>query len=136
MTNIATLTANVNKAQAAAEAAQNELLSNLHTLAGYSNTSELITALQSVNGVKPKGKKTVAAAPLKPGVMNTKTKKANGVGKKASTKKKPGRARIDHAAVVAALKEGDTAKAVAEKMGCSLPAVNLIKKKAGLTKSR
>lgn len=49
------------------------------------------------------------------------------------------RARISpeaRAAVVAALKTGKTAKEVAAETGVSLPSVNLIKSKAGLTKPR
>ena len=38
--------------------------------------------------------------------------------------------------IIAALKEGKTAQAVADKFGCSAPTVNQIKKKAGLVKAK
>ena len=86
---------------------------------GYRSAEELISILYS--GVKTPKTTPVAASPTP-----------------AASKRK--RARIteeDRAAVVAAIKQGNlSAGEIAEKFEISLPSVNLIKKAAGLTKSR
>ena len=89
---------------------------------GYRSAEELISVLYS--GAKaPKAPKAAPAA-ASPAPADGKRK----------------RARIteeDRASIVAALKQGDLSAAeIAGKFGISLPSVNLIKKAAGLTKSR
>ena len=112
-TNIIKLAQNVELAETALATAKSELLA-------------------AVNGqAAPKApktrKKAASAAPVAAAPKAAKAK-----GGKAKSK----RGTIDREAVVKMLKEGKTAKAVAEALGCSLPSVNLIKKKAGLTKAR
>ena len=86
---------------------------------GYRSAEELISVLYS--GAKA-SKAVPAAASAAP---------AEGKRKRARITEE------DRAAIVAALKQGDLSAAeIAEKFGISLPSVNLIKKAAGLTKSR
>jgi hypothetical protein len=97
------------------------------------NIVELAQNVQTAESNLASAKAALAAAVN--GTPAPKAAKAKGKTKAAEGRK--ARSTVDHEAVIADLKKGDmNAKAIAEKHGCALPTVNLIKKNAGLTKAR
>lgn len=95
-------------------------LVNLHKDLGYDTRACLIAALGELEGTPKRGRKAKVAS-------------------EATGKKRGKRARITpemKAEIVAALEGGAKGAAVAKQFGISVPAVQLIKKAAGLTKTR
>lgn len=115
--------------KAAAESAKK--LTNLHSDVGFATRSELIAALQGLegDGVKRGRKSKGAAKPVKPA-------KAAKTAKKSTRAK---RARITEelkAKVIEAVNSGAKGAAIAKEFSISIPSIQNIKKAAGLTKTR
>ena len=116
---IATLESKAVQSAAKKQKSDRKKVATLAKKLGYRSAEELISVLYS--GAKAP-KVALAAASAAP---------ADGKRKRARITEE------DRAAIVAALKQGDLSAAeIAGKFGISLPSVNLIKKAAGLTKSR
>lgn len=122
MKNIVTLAKTVESAQAIADKANAAAAKANADLASAKDALAAAVNGTSVSApTRQKSRKTATAPTAKSGKAN---------GRKA-------RSTVDHSAVLADLKAGGmTAKAIAEKHGCAIPTVNLIKQKNGLTKAR
>jgi DNA invertase Pin-like site-specific DNA recombinase len=106
-------------------AEREEALSRAHTELGFASRADLIKALRALDKVAPKrrGKKKISKAPAASARVSKERRKRTKITPELRD------------SILAAVREGSTGNAIAQKFGVSLPTVQNIKRAAGLTRT-